>query len=279
MLSRFLKRKPQLTDRDGERYDVALRVLSRELPGYRGVTIDLSRSGVQLETSGLLEIGSTPTLKLEFDRGQLDSFECKARVVWSRKDEDSVRKFYSGLTFEPENDDERRQLARMATVLQARSETDLDTLLDQALRIDPELEESYARFSENPPRQTEAPAARPAAPRAEARPPQHPGIYIPLSVILEGYTWNRASKTLHLGIRESGVVHSLYFPDCQLFQVMEPMNDEVIIGLYSTTTSPAIRRVVTPERQVDYRHYRFVANGGKGLIDIVSGAVRHRYEE
>ena len=71
MLSRFLKKKPQLIDRDGERYDVSLRVLSRELPGYRGVTLDLSRSGVQLETSGLLEIGSEPELKFEFDRGEL----------------------------------------------------------------------------------------------------------------------------------------------------------------------------------------------------------------
>lgn len=293
MLGGFFGRKaPQLVDRDGERYDVSLRVLSRELPGYRGVTLDLSRSGVQLETSGLLTIGSEPTLKFEFDRGELESFECPARVVWSRQEDSGARKFHSGLTFVPSTDDEKRQLSRMATVLQTRSETDLNTLLDQALRIDPELERSYANLSTNnysqysanepaPPKPaatvTSASASterKPSAADSEG-PAPHPGVYMPLSVTLEGYTWNRASKTLHLGIREGDEVHSLYFPNCQLFQVMEPASDETIVGLYSTATSPATRRLELGT-QIEYKHYRFVAEGGKGLVDIVSEGCRPR---
>ncbi len=293
MLSRFLKKKPQLIDRDGDRYDVSLRVLSRELPGYRGVTLDLSRSGVQLETNGLLEIGSEPELKFEFDRGELEAFTCKARVVWSKQEGNNERKFRSGLTFIPVTDDEKRQLARMSTVLQTRSETDLKTLLDQARRIDPELERSYRNIQTNqpfypapgdspihPPSVEGAPPPPPAvsaAPETPAvqqdGPPPHLGVYIPLNVILEGYTWSRASCTLHIGLREGDQVHNLFFPDCQLFQVLEPTVDKTIAGLYTTKTSPTTRKLnLAGDRE--HKHYRFVAEGGDGLIDIVSSPCR-----
>jgi hypothetical protein len=292
MLRDFLKKKkPQLVDRDGDRYDVSLRVLSRELPGYRGVTLDLSRTGVQLETNGLLETGNEPVLKFEFDRGELDSFECRARVVWSRQAGDSRSKFHSGLLFLPTTDDEIRQLARMATVLQTRSETDLKTLLDQARRIDPELERDYASMAqargevapeatvplEPPappePQQQQKPQQKAQQKAPEPSQPRHPGVYIPLNVMLEGYTWNRASRTLHLGLREGEHAHSLYFPDCQLFQVMEPASDQGIVGLYSTVTSPATRKLELGG-EVNFKHYRFVTEGGTGLIDIVSQACR-----
>lgn len=278
MLGRFFNRQVQLLDRDGERYDISLRVLSRELPGYRGVTLDLSRSGVQLETSGLLEIGSTPLLNFEFDRGELENFECRAKVVWSKQEENSRSKFRSGLNFLPDTDDQRRQIAKMSTVLQARSETDLNTLLDQALRIDPELERSYATISQQ--QRSQMAPEEPSAPGAVAGPSSakekrpHPGVYIPLNVVLEGYTWNRACRTLHLGLREGELLHSLFFPHCQLFQVLEPAVDEKIVGLYSTKTSPVTRKLELSETAIEYKHYRFVASGGKGLIDIVSDACR-----
>lgn len=288
MLSKiFGKGKPQLVDRDGERYDVSWRVLSRELPGYRGVTLDLSSSGVQLETSALLEVGSQPELKFEFDRGELESFTCRARVVWSRQDGNNERKFRSGLTFVPATDDERRQLARMATVLQTRSETDLKTLLDQALRIDPELERSYANISnvqtfhfEDAPEQ-QPPVASPASPGPAVRasvPGALPnlGVYMPMSVMLEGYTWNRQSRVLHLGIREGDQVHSLFFPSCHLFQVLEPAADRMIAGLYSTLSSPAVRKIEADPAAPPHKHYRFVAEDGSGLIDIISAPVKSR---
>lgn len=294
----FGKGKPQLVDRNGERYEVSWRVLSRELPGYRGVTLDLSSSGVQLETSALLDVGSEPELKFEFDRGELESFTCRARVVWSRQDGNNERKFKSGLTFVPKTDDERRQLARMATVLQTRSETDLKTLLDQALRIDPELERSYANISNVQSYQFDDAPTQPSsqspvagrvseqassqqatdpsrqAPGGETRP--NLGIYMPLSVMLEGYTWNRQSRVLHLGIREGDQVHSLYFPSCQLFQVLEPAADRLIAGLYSTLSSPAVRKIEANQSNQTHKHYRFVAEDGSGLIDIISAPVKSR---
>lgn len=293
MLGKFLRKKPQLIDRDGERYEVSLRVLSRDLPDYRGVTLDLSRSGVQLETGGILEVGTEPELKFEFDRGELESFTSRARVVWSRQQENSRSKFRSGLIFTPRTDDEKRLLARMAAVLQTRSDTDLKTLLEQARRIDPELERSYAEISQAQaampsqgasvaPRPAAPPPAVPAAPVAPpvvgaektTDAPPHLGIYIPLSVVIEGYTWNRASRVLHIGLREGDQVNNLFFPECQLFQVLEPAADFPIAALYCAPSSPVARKLQLTESQVDYRHYRFVDKDGKGLIDVVSAACR-----
>ena len=294
MLSRFRnkEKKAQLVDRDGERYDVSLRVLSRDLPGYRGVTLDLSRSGVQLETHGHLELGTEPELTFEFDRGELESFTCRAKVVWSRQQGTNERKFHSGLTFLPATDDERRQLSRTSTVLQTRTETDLKTLLEQARRLDPELERSYPNFASNPtfrpPPENSLLQTGPSGPPSTPPPPPPPpkerqirpetpprlGVFIPLSVTLEGYTWNRASGTLHIGLREDQAVHNLFFPECQLFQVLEPAADTKIEGLYSTLTSPATRKLQLMGEPSAYKHYRFVAEGGKGLIDIVSAPCR-----
>lgn len=288
----FGRGKPQLVDRDGERYEVSWRVLSRDLPGYRGVTLDLSSSGVQLETNALLDVGSEPELKFEFDRGELESFTCRARVVWSKRDGNNERKFRSGLTFVPATDDERRQLSRMATVLQTRSETDLKTLLDQALRIDPELERSYANISNVQQFHfDDSPAPAPARPTTE-EPPSAPslalnpstvgearpnlGLFMTLSVMLEGYTWNRQGRVLHLGIREGEQVHSLYFPSCQLFQVLEPAADKRIAGLYSTFSSPAVRKIEAEQSTTSHKHYRFVAEDGTALIDIISAPVKSR---
>lgn len=309
----FGRGKPQLVDRDGERYDVSWRVLSRELPGYRGVTLDLSRSGVQLETSAILDVGSEPELKFEFDRGELESFTCKAKVVWSKQDGTNERKFRSGLTFIPTTDDERRQLSRMSTVLQTRSETDLKTLLDQARRIDPELERSYGNISTfrphhlgedgvpgakladaPPPPPTPSTSPIPVAPSAQASttpsapPVAEPqmalptlpnlGLYIPMSVMLEGYTWNRRTRVLHLGISEGEQVHNLFFPSCQMFQVLEPATDKLIAGLYSTFSSPAVRKVDEGHPAHTHKHYRFVAEDGTGLIDIISAPVKSKLD-
>ena len=99
---------------------------------------------------------------------------------------------------------------------------------------------------------------------------------MPLSVVLEGYTWNRNSRVLHVGIKEGETVHSLFFPDCHLFQVLEPASDTVIEGLYSTFTSPKTRKLQFGETQTRFKHYRFVGPEGKGLIDIVSGPVQSK---
>ena len=55
---------------------------------------------------------------------------------------------------------------------------------------------------------------------------------------------------------------------------MEPALDEMIVGLYSTLTSPKTRKLELGGGDTTYKHYRFVAEGGVGLIDIVASPVQ-----
>lgn len=284
MFGRLFSRKPQIVDRDGERHDVTVRVMSRDIPGYRAISLDISQSGVQLQSSTELEVGLQPELNFEFDRDELQDFSCVAEVVWSRQDGDNRAKYNSGLRFIPADDDQIRNLSRMATILQVRSESDLKTLLDEANRVDPERAQLYSRIpgeatpvagsspdleqnttSPTPPQPvTESPAA--PAPEASSA----PGLYIPMTALIEGYTWNRQAKTLHLGFSENGKMQNLYFPDCQMFKDEGCASGKAIAGMYTSFTSQAKDRLKLAEATPRRKHYRFIAADGEPLIDIVS---------
>ncbi len=68
--------------RAGDRVPYSSRVLSRDLPNYRAVTVDFSPGGLQLETEGPVEAGSLVHLTL--DGGyEAPGLSVKARVAWS----------------------------------------------------------------------------------------------------------------------------------------------------------------------------------------------------
>lgn len=249
-------------ERDGDRHDVYYRVMSRDLPDFSALTTDLSRTGVQLETSGPLEVGLHLVLSLEFDKEELADFSCPATVVWSKQDGVS-RRFRAGLTFEPQTDDERRNLYLMATVLQARTETDLTVLLEEAKRVDPERAETYARVSNKNPDESSA------ALRAIAN---HPGVYIPLSVVIEAYNWNRRKRTLTLAFLDGAEIHKLYFPSCQMLTDYNCAAEVMVTGMFTTFTSAAMRQLqMNLQEEEVIKHYRFVAEGGMPVLDLISG--------
>lgn len=271
------KADPVILERDGERYEVKWRMLSRDLPGYRGVTLDLSHTGLQLETSGILEIGSVPVLNFDFDRGEMPGFACAAEVIWSKQSE-RKRVFHSGLRFVPSSDEEIRNLACMSTILRARSTADLQTLLEQANRLDPDLEEAYSRKTQVLEEQQSQPSSpilsSPSSALTEKSSTNtgasHPGVFIPLEVAIESYTWDKKTRMLELVLNEAQACHKLYFPDCQLFQVLEPVAEIPVRGLYCSSTSPVTRKLQRDSFGRAHRHYRFVGPGGMSLLDIVA---------
>ncbi|MGE0494806.1 MAG: PilZ domain-containing protein [Vulcanimicrobiota bacterium] len=92
--------KPDLgrSARRSERVDVSLRVLSQEVPGYRGVTVDISLHGVQLAIEGPMEPGSYLNLTLELEQSNLPQLTLQGVVVWCR--ESGKRKsFNTGIEF------------------------------------------------------------------------------------------------------------------------------------------------------------------------------------
>lgn len=249
--------------RDGDRHDVSYRVMSRGLPGYTAITTDLSRSGVQLEASGPMAEGEELLLNLEFDREELADFSCPACVVWCKQDGARRGRFRVGMTFSPATDDERRNLSLMATVLQARTEADLRVLLEEANRLDPERAESYARVKETKPKQSA---------NSIGAVVNHPGVYIPLTVFVEGYAWNRRRKTMTLSFLDGTETHHLYFPRCQMLTDYNCAAELMIVGMFTTLTSPAMRQMdLYGQAQESWKHYRFVAEGGIPVLDMISG--------
>ncbi len=250
-------------ERDGSRHEASYRVMSRDLPGFSAITADLSRTGVQLETTGPLEVDATLVLSLEFDKEELADFSCPASVVWCKQDGVS-RRFRVGLTFTPQTDDEKRNLSLMATVLQARTEADLKVLLEEANRVDPDRAETYARVNSAAQEEENETALKAIM--------SHPGVYIPMSVFIEGYAWERKNKSLTLTFLEGTQVHKLYFPRCQMLTDYNCASEQMVVGMFTTLTSPAIRMMQAPAQPEDaLKHYRFVAGGGMPVLDMISG--------
>ena len=252
--------------RQQPRHSLRFRVLSRDLPGYRAITIDLSQSGLQLETQASMTPGSELTLDLEFDREDLRDFSCAARVVWSKPDTGSRTRHFTGLTFLPKNDQDRTNLARMATVLHAHSETDLETLLEEAKHLDPERSETFARVK----------AARAAAPTSGAsnapRTRELPmlGVYIPLQLSLDSYQFDRGRQLLTLSFNDGKSAHQLYFPGCRLLTDYGIAAQPVVAGLFCTPHSEAIKKLPRLTHGLEWKHYRFLLPDRRPILELVS---------
>lgn len=78
-------RQAEVGVRRSPRLECRLRVLSPDLPGYRGVTVDFSLGGLQLEASNELKVGQVILLRVEPDHADLQPLECQGRVAWSTR--------------------------------------------------------------------------------------------------------------------------------------------------------------------------------------------------
>ena len=85
--------------RRSERLPIGLRVLSQQLPGFRGVTIDLSLHGTQMHCDGLIEINTYLDLTFELELAEIPKLTLQAISVWSRADENRRNAFKAGLEF------------------------------------------------------------------------------------------------------------------------------------------------------------------------------------
>ena len=92
---RFLVEHPDLTGfeipssmgcdsslRSAHRVNCHLCVISKDLPGYRAMTIDLSEGGLQVEAPARVALGNSVLLRLEFDVEDLPPIQASATVAW-----------------------------------------------------------------------------------------------------------------------------------------------------------------------------------------------------
>ena len=75
------------TGRLKERVGVVFRALSRKLPEFSAVTVDLSESGLQLKMRGDLEVGLELDMRIEADMTDWQEVAFRARVMWCRQEE------------------------------------------------------------------------------------------------------------------------------------------------------------------------------------------------
>lgn len=73
--------------RQKERVGVVFRALSRKLPEFSAVTVDLSESGLQLKMRGELEKGLELDMRIEADMTDWQEVAFRARVMWCRQEE------------------------------------------------------------------------------------------------------------------------------------------------------------------------------------------------
>lgn len=109
--------------RRSRRYVTSIRVLSPELPGYRGLTVDFSMHGMQLESEGSVQVGKTINITLELDSSTMPELNLDAKVVWCR--EKDRRKALIGLEYSNLDDDRRAGLVRYDQFLAAREGGDI----------------------------------------------------------------------------------------------------------------------------------------------------------
>ena len=299
MLKWIFKKKEEAITRDSERFDVIVRVKSRQLPGYRALTLDISGSGLQIETEGLLEKGKILDLEMEFDRPELPDFTCPAQVMWAKTD-DSRRQHLAGLAFQPETHEQKLNLARMGTVLETRSETDIKDLLQEANRLDATREAFFAQKENLPthpvpaaspsmpqaaPAQSPAPAqfqvtapsppplqfqAPPQASQQFQAPPSHPGVLIPLDIRINGYVWDRTHGHLIVKYWEGEQSHELIFPNCQDFHDCGCGVNQSTVGFLATVQSERVRQLQAQRGNFPWRHYRFIGPGHEAVLEIIS---------
>lgn len=85
-----------LNGKRGEpRVPAVVRTMSRDLPGYQAVTVDLSQSGLQLATRLPLEIGERISVSIDLPQNEL-LVHSRIEVMWTRSNEG---RYLSGCRF------------------------------------------------------------------------------------------------------------------------------------------------------------------------------------
>ena len=92
-----------------------LRVSSRDLPAYTGLTEEVALSGIRLSTTDALNVGDILELSIEFDCKKIGTRKVMAKVEWSAHKGDGT--CHSGLRF---HDLDSITFRKLAQYIQAR---------------------------------------------------------------------------------------------------------------------------------------------------------------
>lgn len=175
---------PSISDsfaRSAPRVSCHLCVLSRDLPGFRVMTVDLSEGGLQVEAPSAAETGTSVLLRLEFDTDQLPAIEATACVAWcSQQDRNHYR---VGLRFTSIDERSRGIISLYKDLVARRADA---SILSRTSFAEPEL----ALAVEGAPE---------AAPLPEINVVEWKQVPLPAPAVLVGYM--RAGSQLQVRLR------------------------------------------------------------------------------
>ena len=83
--------------RRAPRYQWSIRILSKDLPGFRAVSLDFNRLGVKLSTEGKVEENKIITMMLEIETTKNRELLCQGLIRWCK--ETGRRKYEVGVEF------------------------------------------------------------------------------------------------------------------------------------------------------------------------------------
>ncbi len=109
--------------RRARRYQWSIRVLSKDLPGFRAISLDFNRLGVKLSTEGPAELGSIISLMLEIETAKAHEVLCQGLVRWNK--EIHRRKYEVGVEFTELDPEVSKELENFERFLEARSGDDV----------------------------------------------------------------------------------------------------------------------------------------------------------
>lgn len=102
--------------RKAQRRVCRFRVVSPDLPDFCGMSLDISSTGMQLESRGELRLGSLINLRLETNMTDWTTVNFKARVAWHAKEGTRVHRL--GVEFVQLSPDSRDKLAQLERYLE-----------------------------------------------------------------------------------------------------------------------------------------------------------------
>ncbi|MFA5508012.1 MAG: PilZ domain-containing protein [Vulcanimicrobiota bacterium] len=109
--------------RSAPRVNCHLCVISRDLPGYRVMTIDISEGGLQVEAPSRVALGNSVLLRLEFDTERLPAIQASATVAWCAKIDRG--RYRIGLQFKSLDDGSKEVISTYRKIVDLRATTDI----------------------------------------------------------------------------------------------------------------------------------------------------------
>jgi hypothetical protein len=85
------------TARRRPRYKLSVRLLSKDFPGFKALSVDFNALGLQLQTEGPIEADKELTFQMELETSNVPRILCRGKVCWCRQLE--RKRYLIGMVF------------------------------------------------------------------------------------------------------------------------------------------------------------------------------------